>query len=379
MAMLNAVHRFFIPALSPAMFNVATILFALWLVPAASRAGVAPILVIALGTLAGGIGQVMLQWPALRREGFRYRPTLDLNDPGLRQIVRLIGPGVGGLAAVQVNLFVNSWLATSLGTGAVSWLDYAFRLMYMPIGLFGISIATAALPGIARHAAANDEAGVRRDVSTGLRMMLVLNIPAATGLSVLALPIVTLIFEHGRFTHADAVATAAALTCYAPGLVGYSTVKLISPVFYSLGSAREPLVASAASVAVNIALNLILVRVLGHRGLALGTSIAALCNALILLWMLRERLGRLEGQLLATASAKIAVASVIMAASALLAERALHVPFYADGIFARGVRVFGAIAAGLITLVGAAQLLRIRELTETARAILGRFAQPSEI
>ena len=147
MGMLNALHRFFIPALSPAMFNVATIVCALLLVPLAPTLGITPIVAIAVGTLVGGAGQVLLQWPALHREGFRYTFTLDFHDEGVRQIARLMGPGIAGLAAVQVNLFVNSWLATSLGTGAVSWLDYAFRLMYMPIGLFGISIATAALPG----------------------------------------------------------------------------------------------------------------------------------------------------------------------------------------------------------------------------------------
>ena len=210
---------------------------------------------------------------------------------GCRQIARLMGPGIAGLAAVQVNLFVNSWLATSLGTGAVSWLDYAFRLMYMPIGLFGISIATAALPGISRHAALNDDTGVRHSVSSGLRMMLMLNVPATAGLAALATPIVKLIYEHGRFTPADTAATAGALMCYAPGLVGYSAVKLISPAFYALGSSRIPVMASAASVIVNVGLNLILVRVLGHRGLALGTAIAALVNGGVLFALLRRRLG----------------------------------------------------------------------------------------
>lgn len=196
MGMLNALHRFFIPALSPAMFNVGTIVCALLFVPLAPRFGIEPIIAIAIGALVGGLGQVALQWPVLRREGFRYEPLLDVRDPWLRQIGRLMGPGVAGLAAVQINLFINTWLATGLGTGAVSWLDYAFRLMYMPIGLFGISIATAALPGISGHAVANDDEGVRRAVSSGLRMMLMLNIPATIGLLVLATPIVALIFEH---------------------------------------------------------------------------------------------------------------------------------------------------------------------------------------
>jgi putative peptidoglycan lipid II flippase len=216
MGMLNALHRFFIPALSPAMFNVATIVCAVALVPFARRVGMTPITMIAAGTLAGGAGQVLLQWPALRREGFRYAPLMDLHDEDLRHVARLMGPGIAGLAAVQVNLFINSWLATRLGTGAVSWLDYAFRLMYMPIGLFGISIATASLPGISRHAAVSDDPGVRHSVSAGLRMMLMLNVPATAGLAALATPIVKLIYEHGLFTPADTSATAAALMCYAP-------------------------------------------------------------------------------------------------------------------------------------------------------------------
>jgi putative peptidoglycan lipid II flippase len=370
MGMLNALHRFFIPALSPAMFNVATILCGLLLVPIAPALGMTPIVAIAVGTLLGGAGQVLLQWPALRREGFRYTPTIDLQDEGVRRIGRLMGPGIAGLAAVQVNLFVNSWLATSLGTGAVSWLDYAFRLMYMPIGLFGISIATAALPGISGHAASNDDAAVRQAVSRGLRMMLMLNVPATAGLVALAVPIVTLIYEHGRFSHADTMATAGALMWYAPGLVGYSAVKLISPAFYALGNSRIPVMASAASVLVNISLNLMLVRLFGHRGLALGTAIAALCNAAILLWLLRKRLGGIEDRRLLTALSKIAVASLVMASAAYEAERWLHVPFAGDAVIVQAVRVFGAIIAGLIVLGVCAQLLRVREFTESLRTVV---------
>ena len=220
----------------------------------------------------------------------------------LREIGRLMGPGVAGLAAVQINLFVNSWLAAGLGTGAVSWLDYAFRLMYMPIGLFGISIATASLPTISGHAASRNDPGIRQALSSGLRMMLMLNVPATLGLLALATPIVRLIFERGRFTPADTAATAAALVCYAPGLMGYSAVKLVSPSYYAMGHSRIPVIASAASVAFNVALNLVLVRSLGHRGLALGTAAAALLNAGLLLVLLRSRLGGLEGRRLLVAA-----------------------------------------------------------------------------
>ena len=380
MGLLNALHRFFLPALSPAMFNVGTIACALLFVPLAPTLGITPIVAIAVGTLVGGAGQVLLQWSALHREGFRYTFTLDFHDEGLRQIGRLMAPGIAGLAAVQVNLFVNSWLATGLGTGAVSWLDYAFRLMYMPIGLFGISVATAVLPQISRHAASNDDAGVRESLSSGLRMMLMVNVPATAGLAALATPIVSLIYEHGRFTQADTAATAGALMCYAPGLLGYSAVKLVSPAFYALGTSRVPVIASAASVMVNIGLNLILIRVLGHRGLALGTAVAALANAAILLWLVRRRLGGIDGGRLLTALVKIALASLVMAGAAYETERLLHVPFGGNGLPTQAIRVFGAIAAGLVVLAASAHLLRIREFTASVRMVTDRLRQgPSSV
>jgi putative peptidoglycan lipid II flippase len=361
MAVLNSRHRFFVPALSPAMFNVATILCAVVFVPLAPRFGIEPIVVIAAATLVGGVGQIVLQWPAVRRLGFRYQPLLDLGDPALREIGRLMLPGIAGLAAVQINLFVSSWIAAGLGTGAVSWLDYAFRLMYMPIGLFGVSIATAALPDIARDAARDDAHGVRRGIAGSLRMMLMLNIPATVGLVVLAGPIVALIFEHGRFTAADTAATATALACYAPGLVGYSAVKLASPTFYALGSSRVPVLAGMASVACNIVLGLVLARLLGHPGLALATAIAALVNASLLLWLLRARLGGLEGRRLLASVIGIVAASTAMAGAAWGTERLLHIPLPGQSILEQAIRVFGSIAAGLVVLALAAQALRIEE------------------
>jgi putative peptidoglycan lipid II flippase len=220
MGMLNSLHRFFIPALSPAMFNVATIVCALTLVPVMPLIGWPPITAIVIGSLVGGAAQLALQWPSLRSEGFRYRPILDWKDENFRRVLVLMGPGTIGLAATQVNVLVNTVLATGEGTGAVSWLNYAFRLMYLPIGLFGVSIATATLPAVSRHVAMNDESSARGTVANGLSLMLMLNIPATVGLMALAPPIVKLIFERGAFTAADTAATAAAVQFYALGLIG---------------------------------------------------------------------------------------------------------------------------------------------------------------
>jgi putative peptidoglycan lipid II flippase len=376
MGMLNAMHRFFIPALSPAMFNVATILSAVAIVPLMPLIGLPPIAGIAIGTLLGGVGQIALQWPALHREGFRYRPILDFKDPEVREILRLMGPGTLGLAAVQINVFVNTYLATTQEQGAVSWLGFAFRLMYLPIGLFGVSIATASLPDISRHSATEDRAAIRGIVANGLRMMLMLNVPATIGLMVLSLPIVELIYERGKFLPDDSAATAAALMFYAPGLLGYSAVKIASPTFYSLRDSRTPVLVSVGSVAANLVLNLILVRVLGFKGLALGTAIAAVLNAVVLLFFLARRLDGLDGRSVASSAARIFIASVLMGVSVHYLSGLLSTVLPGDDFVVRLVRVFTSIGGGVIALVVFARLLRIEEFDLATRRVLARFGRP---
>ena len=203
MGMLNSVDRYFVPALAPAVFNVFSILTTIALVPVLTSTGLPVILSVAIGVLVGGLGQFVVQVPSLYREGYRYSRCLDPSEPRLREVLLLMGPGTLGLAATQINMFVNTWLATGEGTGAVSWLAYAYRLMYLPLGLFGVSIATASMPAIARRAAEGDVAGLRKTLSSGIAMMLTLNVPATLGLIVLSHPIVALLFERGRFTAAD--------------------------------------------------------------------------------------------------------------------------------------------------------------------------------
>jgi putative peptidoglycan lipid II flippase len=373
MGMLNSLHRFFVPALSPAMFNVATILSVLILMPAMPAFGLPPVMAVATGTLIGGLGQIAIQWPLLRREGFRYRPALDRRDEELRQVVMLMGPGVLGLAAVQANIFVNTIIATGQGEGAVSWLNYAFRLMYMPIGLFGVSVATAALPAIARHAAREDLGALRETLSSGLRMMLMLSVPATVGLIVLATPIVELIFERGEFSTADTAATAAALAFYAPGLVGYSAVKIMVPVFYALREARTAVIVSAATVALNIVLNLTLVGILGFRGLALGTAIAAAFNGGVLLLLLRSRLGEIDGRRLAVSACKIVVATAAMGAVTVAMNRWMAMAVPGEGVFVLAVRLGATILVALLVLGISARAVRIPEFAGAMSALSSRF------
>jgi len=375
MGMLNSLHHYFIPSLSPALFNVATILAAFTLVPMMPALGLPRITAIAIAALAGGVLQVLVQWPSLRREGFRYRPTLDLREPGLRQVLVLMGPGTVGLAATQVNLFVNTLLATSQGTGAVSWLSYAFRLMYLPIGLFGVSIATATLPAVSRHAAMGDREGIRHTVAQAIAMMLVLNVPAMFGLIALSEPIVRLLFERGRFHSSDTAATAAALRFYAVGLTGYATARIASPVFYALGRSRVPVVVSVATIALNVALNILLVRVLGFRGLALGTSIAMMANGAMLLVLLHRHLEGLEAPRLVATFVKTAVASSAMAAASVGLDHLFSGMTTGGGVVVKAALVFAEIGAGVAVLTVVAKLLRIREFDEALSSVTARLKQ----
>jgi putative peptidoglycan lipid II flippase len=372
MGMLNALRHFFIPALSPAMFNVVTIIVAAVLIPLSPWLSVDAIMIIAIGTLLGGVAQLALQWPTLRREGYRYRPVLDWRDPGLRRILVLMGPGTIGLAATQVNLLVNTTLATGEGTGAVASLEYAFRLMYLPIGLFGVSVATAVLPAVSRQIAASDETSVERTVADGIALMLMLNVPATVGLIVLAEPIVRLIFERGQFTPDATLATAGALQYYALGLVGYSVVRIASPTFYALGQNRTPVIVSIITVAINAALNIALVRVLGFKGLALGTSIAALFNAVTLLVLLRTRLGGINGGPLTASFVKITIAAIAMGAAAWGANAGLERVLPGAAALVQVARVGASIGAALAVLGAAAWLLRIREFDQGLAIVMRR-------
>jgi putative peptidoglycan lipid II flippase len=375
MGMLNSLHHYFVPALSPATFNVATIVCAVLLVPLMPSLGLPRIMAIAVAVVIGGCGQILIQWPPLAREGFRYAPVFDPGDKALRDVVWLMGPGTIGLAATQVNILVNTLLATSQGTGAVSWLSFAFRIVYLPIGLFGVSIATATLPTVSRHAALDDLAQIRRTVSRGLSMMLMLNVPATLGLLVLARPIVELLFEHGRFTAADTEATASALRLYAVGLIGHSATRIMSPVFYALRQSQTAVAASLAAIVVNVVLSLSLFGSLGFRGLALATSVAALADGGLLVLLLRRRLKGIEGDRLMIVLTKIVAAAAAMAVASWGIEYVMTALLPGQHMLTRGVRLLTAIGGGLVVVAAAARMLRIQEFEDVLKVLGVQFTK----
>lgn len=351
MGMLNCHGRFFIPALAPATFNLGSIAAALALYFVLPAYGVDPIAGMAIGVIVGGSLQAGVQLPSLSKIGFQYAPGLSFDHPGLKKVLLLMGPGTFGLAVTQVNLLVNTWLASYQQEGAVSWLNAAFRLMYLPIGIFGVAIASAALPALSAHAAHHRDRQLRDTLSSSLRLSLFFNVPASLGLICLSHPVVSLIYERGRFTAADTLETGWALIYYALGLAAYSAIKLMVPAFYALDRPRIPVLISAATLALSITANLLLIDSMGYRVLALVTSLAALLNAFLLYHWLQKTAGLLQTAKILTTFLKVLGASLVMALGTFhlyqwMAEAFLPVAFAAKALIlalsvAAGVSIYG--------------------------------------
>jgi putative peptidoglycan lipid II flippase len=362
MGMLNAEERFGFPAFAPAMFNVVSVAwgFVLW------TQGYAPEAVAlgwSVGTLLGGAGQLLVQVPALRRTGFRFAPEWAPADPGLRRLGALMAPATLGLAAVPINIMVNSYFA-SFEPNAVSWLNYAFRILHLPIGIFGVAAGTVASAGLARRVAASDFEGVRATVRRSLTFLAFLTLPATAGLIVLGEPIVALLYERGRFGAEDTRGTATALGFYAIGLVAYATVKVLAPAFYALGTPRVPMIASALAVLTNLAANVLLYRSFGFRSVALGTSLAAIVNAGVLAAVFERRLGGLRGHGIARRLGLMAAAAAVMGAVVALVSPRLTELVGAEGLPARLATGLGPVAVGIAVYAAVAWLLGLAEVKD---------------
>jgi putative peptidoglycan lipid II flippase len=300
MGMLNARFVFGVPASASTVFNIVSIGAGVSLAyafdPSARAHWTHPLFTqqalygVSLGVLLGGLAQLAMQLPSLYALGFRFRWRLDLRDPRLARLWTLMWPSIVAGAAVQVNVLVNGNFASEINGGR-SWLFCAFRLMQFPLGIFGVSLATATLPAVARAFARGDMAAFGATARDSLRLAWFLALPASAGLAVLAGPIITLIYQHGRFSAHDTAQTALALQAYSLGLAGYAAIKVLTPCFYALGLPKTPLRISLVGIAVNLALNFVNAKVLGlgHAGLALATSGVALVNFAQLMTALSRR------------------------------------------------------------------------------------------
>lgn len=383
MGMLNAKHVFGMPAMASSFFNLGSIIGGValgWMLD--PHFGTRSLIGLSLGTLVGGFLQLVVQFPALRKVGYRFRPDFAWRDEGVRQILLLMGPAVIAASAVQVNVMVNGNFASHLGDGRVSWLNYAFRLMQLPIGIFGVAIGTVTLPVVSRFAAANDEAGIRATLARGLRLAALLTIPCAVGLWFFSEPIISLIFQRHRFSYEDTVQTAAALRFYAIGLAAYSGIKVLAPAFYAIDKRNAPMLVSFGSIVTNYLLNQFFTfhLGLGHRGLALSTGLVATINFLVLYALMARHTHGLETRALVFTLAKLALAGVALAGVCAGAQRWVFAGLATMGFAPKLLGVLGTIAAAGAVFGAAVWLLGVEEVRDVSallsRRLAGRSARP---
>jgi putative peptidoglycan lipid II flippase len=368
MGALHADNRFFAAALGPAVSNVGMIAGVLLL---ASRLD-PPILALALGVLAGGVGQLLVLLPDLARAGLLVGPSWDPRHPALRRIARLLLPAVFGLAAVQVMVFVNTLLASLLPAGSISYLYYADRVMEFPLGIFGIALASAALPAMSRQAAAGDTRALADTLNLALRLAAYICIPATVGLLVLRTPITRVLFERGRFTAAETAATADALGGYAVGLLAFAAARITAQAFYAAGRPGLAVRLGIVGIAANVVAAVALMRPLGHAGLAYASSVGAVVHVVALLWMARRRFGRLGGRALLACTLRTAAAAAPLALWCWLTLPALAPR---RGLAADAALLGLAIAGGAVVFFLASAALASPERRALGRLLPGRRAR----
>jgi putative peptidoglycan lipid II flippase len=283
---LNVYRRFAIPAFTPVLLNVAIIAAALFLAPHVDP----PIVALAWGVFVGGIAQLAFQVRPLIKLAMLPRPSFDLSDPGVRRVLRAMGPAVVGVSAAQISALINTQLAALLGNGAISWITYADRLMEFPSALLGVALGTVLLPSLAQHHSDANHAQYSALLDWGLRLAFLLALPAAVGLGLLALPLVSTLYQYGKFTVADAWQTRDALLGYSVGLLGLILVKILAPGFYAKQLMRTPVRVAFLTVVITQVLAVLFAWVvgLGPAGLTLATSVGACVNAGLLFWLLRK-------------------------------------------------------------------------------------------
>jgi putative peptidoglycan lipid II flippase len=289
--------------------------------------------------------------------------------------MRMMAPAIIGSAAPQVIFVINTVFATSVGVEAVVWLGNAWRLIQLPIGIFGVAISTATLPVTSRAAAMENLDEFRRTLASSLRLTMLLTIPSAAGLIILSRPIIALIYQYGRFTPTDTKNTADALAYYAIGLAAYSIVRVLAPSFYALRDTRIPMMASLFSIVINYAVSKITVDYLkiGHIGLALSMSAVSIVNFAILFFFMRRKLGRIEGGRLLSTFAKVMLASTAMGAVCWFVSSQIENTLGLDKLFGRLINVGVSVAVGIAVFCLGARLLKVDELTQLSGALARRF------
>ena len=283
-AIMNTYNQFAVPAFTPVFLNLVLITFAIWVAPLMD----VPIMALAWGVLAAGVVQLLFHLPFLYKLDLLPKPTTK-SDEGVGEVKRLMLPALFGVSVAQINLLVDTILASFLVTGSVSWLYYSDRLMEFPLGVFGVALATVVLPGLSKKAANENWQGFQQDIDSALRLVLIIGLPATLGLLILAEPLITTLFFYGAFTAHDATMSSMSLMAYSFGLLGFILVKILAPAFYARKDMKTPVKVAVVALLTNIVLNLILIGPFAHVGLAAATTISAFVNSGLLYWYLSKQ------------------------------------------------------------------------------------------
>jgi putative peptidoglycan lipid II flippase len=374
MGILNSKGRFFVPSIASSFFNLGSIVGGVVLAFIMPRFGQPAIVGMAIGTLVGGFLQMAGQFPSLLKTGFRFRPLVNFRDPGLRRVLTLMVPAVIGLGATQINIFVNTNFASSCAEGSVSWLNYAFRLVQFPIGVFGVAVSIATMPVVSRYAALKDFKGIRETYVSALTMAFCLTIPATAGLFLLSETIVRVIFEHGRFAAFDTARTAEALNFYVLGLLAYASVKITVPVFYALNDTKFPVIGSFLAVAANIIMILLTIDGMQHKAIALSTSCAMFGNFIFLSIVLYRKLSGYSLSYLARGFVKVVFATFVMCVWLYIFQG--FSAGFARGGLAEVVLLLFLVVSGAGVYGGVLYATRLPELTTLISKTVLRFRKP---
>jgi putative peptidoglycan lipid II flippase len=365
MGILNSYKHFVAPALGSLVYNLVIIIVGASLV---DRLGIAA---FSYGVVLGAFLNFVVQIPALRRMGLKYYFSFDYRNIGFRQIMVLMVPVLAGLGVVQLNLFVTQNLSSNLGSGVISALNLSQRIMNLPIGIFAVSIATALFPTLTAFTAVGELDDFKRSTSLGLRAIFLVSIPASFGLIALGEPLIKLLFEQGEFTSSMVTATNQALVFYSIGLFAYSAVQVLNRSFYALKDTLTPVVAAFLTIGFNIYLSLNLVDVLGHRGLAGAYSLAGFLNMVLLLGMLRIKVGILGGYKLIRSFSISMGASLVMFSAVRLWDNLLTTWWISMTKLGLLVYTMSAITIGIIVYSGIVLLFRLEE-TDLVWSMVGK-------
>ncbi len=380
MGMLNAKNVFGVPAMASSFFNIGSIvgglLLGYWIDP---HFGPRALIGLAFATVIGGALQLAVQLPSLARLGYRFRPDLRWRDAGVKAVLLLMGPSVIAASTTQFNVLINSIFASGLEDGAIFWLAAAFRLMQLPLGIFGVALGTVTLPLLSRLVVAGRMDAFRSELARAMRWAMLLTLPATAGLMMLAEPIISVVYQHGKFNAYEAAQAAGALRFYAIGLAGYASLKVLVNAFYALDRRKTPMLVSFLAVGLNLLFNWIFTVRLGwgHRGLAFSTGCIATFNFLLLYLLMRFELKGLESRRLLLLLLKVAVASGALVAVCAASSHWLLADWREQSLWIKLPALLATVVAGAAGFAACGVLLHIEELKELRDAFMRRVRRRS--